>query len=260
MGLALLQLAACRLVFFKYHRRDLAVDLGAGQLFQQLGSLFRFGIQEGSKLPLGEQHRAGKAAIVQPRQGGGELQLIFHLIGEDFTVGAQRQLDARYLEVAPGLVAGAVLAPEGAVGHAFYLKLHLGQALGGVAGHQVVLRLRHVAQARRLMIERQADSIQQGGFSRAGGAGDGEQAVAGKRLGGKINLPFPLQGVNVLQAQAEDFHTSCSWVSSSTVALKRVRTRWPCASSGSSSARRRSNTSSTRSSLRVSRSSPAIIL
>ena len=36
--------------------RDLSVDFGAGQLFQQLGAFAGFGIQEGGKLALRQHH------------------------------------------------------------------------------------------------------------------------------------------------------------------------------------------------------------
>jgi hypothetical protein len=52
-----------------------------------------------------------------------------------------------------------------------------------VAGHQFILARRDV-EARRLVVQRQANGVQQGGFARAGRAGNGEQAVAGERLGG----------------------------------------------------------------------------
>ncbi len=128
-------------MLFKYHGGDLAVDLSAGQLFQQLGAFFRFGIEKCGKLPLRQQHRTGKTSVIQPGKLGGHLQLIFDLIGEDFTVGAAGQLYARDLQIALRLIARPVLAPECAVGFAPHLKLDLGQTLRGVAGHQVVLRL-----------------------------------------------------------------------------------------------------------------------
>ena len=43
-------------MFLKDHGGDLAVDLGAGQLFQQFSPIARFGIEEGGKLSLREQH------------------------------------------------------------------------------------------------------------------------------------------------------------------------------------------------------------
>ena len=193
LGLNFLQLDAGLLMLFKDLCRNLAVNLGAGQLLQQLGALFRFRVQEGGELPLRQQHRAGEAAIVQAGERGGQFQLIFDLIGEDLAVLAARQLDARNLQVAVRLVSRPVLAPEGAVGDAFYLKLHFRQAFGSVAGHQIVLRLRHAAQARGFVIQRQTDSIQQGGFSGAGWPGNREQSVAGEGLSGEINFPFAFE-------------------------------------------------------------------
>ena len=71
------------------------------------------------------------------------------------------------------------------------------------------------------MIERQANGIEQRGFPGPGGAGNGEQAIAGERLGGKVYLPFPFQGVEVFQTQAENFHASDSPASVCKVVLNR---------------------------------------
>jgi hypothetical protein len=38
-------------MLFKHLCGNLAVDFGAGQLFQQLGAFFRFGVEEGGELP-----------------------------------------------------------------------------------------------------------------------------------------------------------------------------------------------------------------
>lgn len=51
LGLNFLQLDAGLLMLFKDLCRNLAVNLGAGQLLQQLGALFRFRVQEGGELP-----------------------------------------------------------------------------------------------------------------------------------------------------------------------------------------------------------------
>lgn len=70
-------------------------------------------------MPLGKQHRAGEAAIVEAGKRRGLLQLVRDFIGEDFAVSAARQLDAGRLQIAIRLVTGPVLAPESAVGDAF---------------------------------------------------------------------------------------------------------------------------------------------
>ena len=206
-------------MLFKHQRGDLPVDFCSGQLFQKLGALFWLRIEKRSELPLRQQHGAGKASVIQPGKRCRHLQLIFDLIGEDFSVGAARQLHARHLQVSVRLIAGAVLAPESAVRLAFNLELHFSKAFGRIAGHQIVLRLRNGAQARRLVIERKTDGVEQRGFPRAGRPGDGKQPVAGKRFCREIDFPFSLQGVEVFQAQAENFHASASPASVCTVAL-----------------------------------------
>ena len=92
-----LQRVACRFVFFKNHGGNLAVNFRAGQFLQQLCAIARFSIQEGGKLPLREQHRAGKATIVQPGECGGLFQLIRDFVGQNFAVFAAGQLYARCL-------------------------------------------------------------------------------------------------------------------------------------------------------------------
>lgn len=164
-----------------------------------------FAFRKAANCPQGKQHRAGEAAIVEAGKRRGLLQLVRDFIGEDFAVSAARQLDAGRLQIAIRLVTGPVLAPESAVGDAFYFKLDLRQTLGGIAGHQVVLRLGDLVQARRLMIERRANGIEQRGFPGPGGAGNGEQAIAGERLGGKVYLPFPFQGVEVFRRRLRIF-------------------------------------------------------
>ena len=241
-------------MFLKHHGGNLTVDFGAGQLFQQLGAIARLGIKEGGKLPLREQHRAGKAPVVQPGERGGLLQLIRHFVGQDFAIFAARQLHAGRLQVTVRLVARPVLAPEGAIGDAFYLELHFRQTFGGVAGHQVILRLGDFIQARRFVIKRQTDGVEQGSFTCPGCAGDGKQPVAGKRLSGKVNFPLALEGVEIFQAQAQNFHAfSSSSLSACRVWLNSSLSLARFASSISSCESLRSNTSSTPSSLSVSR-------
>ena len=130
------------------------------------------------------------------------LQLVRDFIGEDFAIFAAGQLHARRLQVAVRLVACPVLAPECAVGDAFYLKLHFRQTLGGISRHQVVLCLGNLTQARRFVIKRQTDGVEQGGFTCACGAGNGKQPVAGKGFSGKVNFPLALEGVEIFQTQA----------------------------------------------------------
>ena len=191
---------------------QLAVDFGAGQLFQQFGAVVGVGVQEGGKAALGQQHGFGEAAEVQAGDLCDAPGLVLAVGGQD--VARARggidlgQLDLGRLQRTVGLVACAALAPEGAVDRGLHLELHLGQAVGRVAGHQFVALAAHGVQARGLVVQRQADGIQQGGLAGARGAGDGKQAVVGKRGLAKVDLPFALEGVEVLQPQAQDLHAA----------------------------------------------------
>ena len=122
---------------FKYLLRDQAIHFAAGELLQQLGAFVGAGMQKGGKTALRQQHGFGKAGKVQAGQRFDLAQFVVYLAGQDFTVGTG-QLHFGRLQRAAGFVAGAALAPEGAVGHAAHFKLHFGQTVGGVAGHQLV--------------------------------------------------------------------------------------------------------------------------
>lgn len=54
---------------------EAAVDLGTGQLFQQLGAFARIGVEKRGELPLRQHHRLGKAAKVQTGQLGDGFSL-----------------------------------------------------------------------------------------------------------------------------------------------------------------------------------------
>ncbi len=189
--------------------RNLPVDLGAGQLFQQLGALVGVGLEKSGETALGQQHGFGKALEIQAGEALGLAQLLVDLVGDDLPV-CRGQFDLGRLQRAIGLVAGAALAPEGAVANALDLEFDLGQAVGGVPGHQLVGAGRDRTHARRAVIQRQADGIEQRGLARAGWPGNGEQAVVLERLGGEIDLPLAFQRIEVFQAQAQDFHASPS--------------------------------------------------
>ena len=208
-------------MFFEHHGGDLSINLGPRQFFQELGAFFRFGIEKSSELPLRQQHRTGKASVVQTGKFGGHFQLVFNFIGENFAIGAASQFDTRNLQVTFWLVARAVLTPECAIGFASDFEFNFGQTFRRVAGHQVILRLRDGIESWCFVVQREANGVQQGGLSGTGWTGDGKQPVAGKRLCREINFPFPFQGVEVFQTQAENFHASVSPASVCKVVLNR---------------------------------------
>ncbi|MCY1340261.1 hypothetical protein D9M69_261710 [compost metagenome] len=205
---------------FEHALGDEAVDFRAGQFLQQLGALIGAGFEEGGEPALGQQHGFGEALEIQAGEAFGLAQLVADLVGEDAPAAVLAldlaQLDLRRLQRALGLVAGAALAPEGAVAPALHFELNFGEAVGGVPGHQLVAALRQAVHARRAVVQGQADGIQQRGLARPGGTGDGEQAVVLERLGVEVDLPFALQRVEVLQAQAEDSHGRSSCRSATT--------------------------------------------
>ena len=199
---------------------NLPIDVGAGQLLQQLGALVGVGLQKGRKTALGQQHGFGEALEIQTGEALGQFEFFIQLVGEDLPDARGlidlHQLDFRCLQRAVALVAGPALAPEGAVVLVLDRKLDLGQAVGGVPGQQLVAAGRQRAHARRAVVQGQADGIQQGGLARSGRPGYGEQAVVLERLGGEVDLPFALQRIEVFQAQTKDLHTGSSASSATT--------------------------------------------
>ena len=149
-------------------------------------------MQKGSKTALGQQHGLGKTAKVQSGQFADGFQLVVDAGGDDGTVGV-RQLYLWGLQFALGFAPGPALGPEGAVGTAFHLKLHLGQRLGGMAGHQFVVAGGDGGQARGLVIEGKADGVQQGGFACPRRASNGEQAAVGKRCLAEVDFPLTFE-------------------------------------------------------------------
>ncbi|MPM49172.1 hypothetical protein SDC9_95900 [bioreactor metagenome] len=75
-----------------------------------------------------------------------------------------------------------------------------------MARHDVVDGLRLRAQARRLVVQRQADRIQQRGFACPRRAGDRKQAALGQRRHGEVDAPFALERVEILQLKTANFH------------------------------------------------------
>ena len=162
---------------------------------------------------MSQQHGLGETLEIQAGKAFGLAQFLVDLVGDNRSVH-RCQLDLGWLQLAVGLVAGAALAPEGAVSATLDLELNLGQTVGRVPGHQLVAAGGQRTHPRCAVVQRQADGIEQGGLAGTGGPGNGEQAIVLERLGGEVDLPLTLQRVEILQAQAEDLHglPSVSWL------------------------------------------------
>ncbi|MNR21479.1 hypothetical protein D3C85_1383830 [compost metagenome] len=147
------------------------------------------------------------------------------------------------MQLAAGLVAGAVGFPAGAVAAAVdATKVDFGKARArapaqqgaGVAGGDLTLAVRDLAvapglvQARNRTEQGQAQGIEQGAFAGAGGSGDGKQPGAGQGLAGEVDFHGAGQGGQVLQADGEDFH-GCS-LSSCTCCTSRAKSSRVCGS------------------------------
>ena len=169
------------------------VNISAGQFFKQLCTLIRIGLKKCREAALSEQHRLSETLKIQPGQALGFTQFFVDFVSNDFAVGHQCQLNLGRLQCPISFVAGAALAPKRSVRHTFNFKLNLGQALSRVPRHQFIAPRRHRTHTWRAVIQGQANSIKQRGFTRAGGPGNREQPVVFKWLGSEINLPLALE-------------------------------------------------------------------
>ena len=185
---------------------DPAVDLGAGDLFEDRRPIIRGRLQEGGKVPLGEQHGAGEAVEIHAcdrldqvgHPGDGGI--------EDLAGVSVGQLAFRRLEVAGRSFVGSALAPGAAVTARIGGKAHLGKAFAGVTGHDLVAALGDLVQPRGASVQGQADGVEDGGLARAGGPGDGEDAVSRVGRDGQVDAPLANQGVQVQKPDIQDSH------------------------------------------------------
>ncbi|OPY85527.1 MAG: hypothetical protein A4E72_01920 [Syntrophus sp. PtaU1.Bin208] len=185
---------------------DPAVDFRAGDLFQNGRPLIGRGLEEGGKSPLGKEHRPGEALVIHPRdlfnQFPHGVQLRFqHLPGirvADFM--------ACRLQFPVGPPSGAVLVPGAAVASLLRLEMDLGKAFPCLARHDLVGALGNLVQAGRPAVEPEADGVQERRFSRACGAGDGEETVGAVGRMGKIDLPVAGERIQVFETYAQYFH------------------------------------------------------
>ncbi|MNS26737.1 hypothetical protein D3C72_586700 [compost metagenome] len=203
---------------------ETGVERGVGEFFQQFAAVVVIGLEERAELALRQQHGTGELFEVQPQRGF-ELSLVFaFLAGQQLVLIDVPQALAAGLQLAGGLVPGAVGFPAGAVTAAVDSdEIHFRIAFTGAApqqgsrvtGADFAVGVRHfrvaagVVQAWYGAKQRQAQSIEQRAFTGAGGAGDGEQSGTGQGFGGEVDFKWPGQGGEVFQADREDFH-GCS--------------------------------------------------
>ena len=186
-------------------KRNVAVDFGAGDLFQQGPPVIGGGLEEGGEISLGEEHGAGEALEVQPRDFFDPVWHVGELSGEDFP-RIFKNFVFGGLEFSVGALPGGALAPVASEASFRGLEGHFGEALAGVAGHDLVGRFGHPVQAGRGAVESQADGVQQGGFPRSRGTGDGEDPLRSVGGMGKVHDPFAPQGVQIFEVYPEDAH------------------------------------------------------
>src|SRR5450631_3031005 len=123
------------------------------------------------------------------------------------------------LQLAFSQLARAVLAPVAAKTPLGRFKFNLGKAFAGLPRHDFVFALSDPVETGSLAVKSQTDSIKDGCFARAGRPGDGKN-TAGDIIGvTEIDVPVTGQGIQVLETQAEDFHSSPKLASSCNAAI-----------------------------------------
>ncbi|RMP22822.1 hypothetical protein ALQ25_05619 [Pseudomonas coronafaciens pv. atropurpurea] len=229
----------CFLAFAVGTPAELAVDYSVGELFQQFAAFLVICFQERAELTLGKHDGTRELFEVQAQAVFDELfELTLALVAEDLLAVQIGQYLAAGLQLLGRVVACAVGFPAGAVAALIDAdEIHLGIPAAGataqqgarVAGGDVSVDVRDlgladIAQPRNGPEQRQAQSVEQGTFTRAGRAGDGEQSGTGQRFCGEIQFERTRQRREVFQANGKNFH-DCSlscWTSRSNVA-KSVR-------------------------------------
>src|SRR5690606_21365839 len=103
------------------------------------------------------------------------------------------------LEFAIWFLACPVLAPVTAVTPRLSFEGRIGKAFAGLARHDLVSALGDLVQARRPSVKCEANSIEDRGLPRAGGTGDGEDAVRREGRVHQVDLPFTDQRVQIFE-------------------------------------------------------------
>ncbi|MNH89105.1 hypothetical protein D3C81_623020 [compost metagenome] len=218
---------------------ETGVERGVGEFFQQFAAVVVIGLEERAELALRQQHGTGELFEVQSQRGF-ELSLVFtFLAGQQLILIDIAQALATGLQLAAGLFPGAIGFPARAIMATVDAdEIDFGIAFAGaatqqgarVAGADFAIGVRHlgvapgVVQSRYGAEQRQAQGVEQGAFTGARGAGDGEQSGAGQRFGGEVDFKRPGQRGEVFKADRENFHgcslSSCTSCSSSAKSLR----------------------------------------
>ena len=191
---------------FMYAHGDAAVDLGAGDLFEDRRPFVRGCLEKGREATLGKQHGAGEPVEIH---AGGRFDPAGHPPDgriQNFPGLGVGHLVLRGLQFTTRMLACPSLAPGTPELPGVRGKGHLGTAFAGLAGHDFVAALGHLVQPRRASVQGQADRIEDGRLARAGGPGDGKNAVRGVGRVGQVDLPLADQGVQILETDLQYAH------------------------------------------------------
>lgn len=190
---------------------DLTVDLHPHDLLQDRGPIVRCRLEERGEAALGQQHGAGETVEIH---ASGRLDPFGHPsdVGLEDRVGVGvGDLVFRGLELSVRPFACSALAPVAPVPPGLGLEGHLGAALPGPAGQDLVPALGDLGQMRRPPVEGKANGVEDRGLPHPGGAGDGEDPVRGEVGVRQIDLPFLGQRVQILETDLQNFHRSAPY-------------------------------------------------
>ncbi len=215
---------------------DGGVELGARHPLEQGGALIGARLEEGGELPLRQDDGAAELLPRKPHQLVDAILQLPLAAGEDLPRLDVSQAALLSLEAPLRAIAGTAYRParkpDAAVAAA---ELHLGTAAGVAAAQDaahvvglellLVIRPAHLGhvlaigdEARHLVIEAEADGVEQCALARACIAGDGKEPGSPQSATGEIDGESPGQAGQVFPCKRQDFHGldsfTCSRISS----------------------------------------------
>ncbi len=207
----LLSQQKCKLLFLLaeplVHRQgDIAIDGGAGYLFQYRRAVIGCGSQEGGKPTLGQQHGLREPGEVHAGQLYNSRANSAQLAVDDFPGLCIHNFMSGGLQFAVRFFACAVLCPERAIATLLRAEGNFRKTLAALARHDFIAGGSDGTKPRCLSIKRQTHRIKQRAFAGTGGADNGKNSVTCVGRVCEVDFPFAKQGVQVLKAYAQNAH------------------------------------------------------
>ena len=206
---------------------DALVDVGTGQPLKQIRTVAPVGLEQRREVTLSEQDRALEVLDLEPLErlvkSVVEVLLLPPSAEQGPSFGGRvpsLESPLRRLQVSAGFSPSALAGPDGAIAPGSarldFGELHLGSAVGSPLGHDPAAvvggqseigacGLPPARQPRSLTEQGEADRVEQGRLAGARRPDDEkERRVAEVLL--EVHLMLPVEGVEVLDANADDLH------------------------------------------------------